>query len=103
MSRNYQLFRYQLGGNAFGEYPTKFNGGNLIYDPVLVNKKCTYEPDWRQWGGAIHTAQNQRLLYWPMLKTGDFNAIIPQSGRHRHLVPCFMRYPKKIKAGIMKE
>jgi hypothetical protein len=87
MSRNYQLFRYQLGGNAFGEYPTKFNGGNLIYDPVLVNSKTAYEPDWRQWGGAVHTAQNQRLLYWPMLKAGDFDAILPQFELYRKGLP----------------
>lgn len=87
MSRNYQLFRYQLGGNVNGEYPTKFNGGNLIYDPVLVNKKDKYEPDWRQWGGAVHTAQNQRLLYWPMLKAGDFDAIIPQFELYRKGLP----------------
>jgi len=83
MSRNYQLFRYQLGGNALGEYPTKFNGGNLIYDPVLVNEGSRYEPDWRQWGGAVHTAQNQRLLYWPMLKAGDFEAMLPQFELYR--------------------
>ena len=87
MSRNYQLFRYQLGGNAFGEYPTKFNGGNLIYDPILVNDKSAYEPDWRQWGGAVHTAQNQRLLYWPMLKAGDYDAIIPQFELYRKGLP----------------
>ncbi len=87
MSRNYQLFRYQLGGNAFGEYPSKFNGGNLIFDPVLVNKNTAYEPDWRQWGGAVHTAQNQRLLYWPMLKSGDFDAIIPQFELYRKGLP----------------
>ncbi|MCK4988925.1 MAG: hypothetical protein KAS29_00505, partial [Bacteroidales bacterium] len=87
MSRNYQLFRYQLGGNTYGEYPTKFNGGNLIYDPVLVNEKTNYEPDWRQWGGAVHTAQNQRLLYWPMLKSGDFDAILPQFELYRKGLP----------------
>lgn len=87
MSRNYQLFRYQLGGNAFGEYPTKFNGGNLIFDPVLVNKNTAYEPDWRQWGGAVHTAQNQRLLYWPMLKAGDFDAMLPQFELYRKGLP----------------
>jgi len=87
MSRNYQLFRYQLGGNAFGEYPTKFNGGNLIFDPVLVNENTAYEPDWRQWGGAVHTAQNQRLLYWPMLKAGDFDAILPQFELYRKGLP----------------
>jgi hypothetical protein len=83
MSRNYQLFRYQLGGNIYGEYPTKFNGGNLIYDPVLVNEDSQYEPDWRQWGGAVHTAQNQRLLYWPMLKAGDFETMLPQFELYR--------------------
>lgn len=87
MSRNYQLFRYQLGGNTYGEYPTKFNGGNLIYDPILVNEKTNYEPDWRQWGGAVHTAQNQRLLYWPMLKAGDFDAILPQFELYRKGLP----------------
>jgi len=87
MSRNYQLFRYQLGGNAYGEYPTKFNGGNLIYDPVLVNEDTPYEPDWRQWGGAVFTAQNQRLLYWPMLKAGDFDAILPQFELYRKGLP----------------
>ncbi len=83
MSRNYQLFRYQLGGNVYGEYPTKFNGGNLIYDPVLVREETRYEPDWRQWGGAVHTAQNQRLVYWPMLKAGDFDVMLPQFELYR--------------------
>ena len=78
MGRNYQLFRYQLGGNVFGEYPTKFNGGNLTFDSGLVDEKKLHGPDWRQWGGAVFTAQNQRLLYWPMLKSGDFDAILPQ-------------------------
>ena len=27
MARNYTLFRYMLGCNAFGKEPTKFNGG----------------------------------------------------------------------------
>lgn len=87
IGRNYQLFRYQLGGNINGEYPTKFNGGNLNYDPVLINGKMKYDPDWRQWGGAMHTAQNQRLLYWPMLKSGDFDAIIPQFELYRKGLP----------------
>lgn len=87
MGRNYQLFRYQLGGNVSGEYPTKFNGGHLIYDPVLINGKMRYDPDWRQWGGAVHTAQNQRLVYWPMLKAGDFDAILPQFELYRKGLP----------------
>lgn len=33
VGRNYQLFRYMLGCNAYGTYPTKFNGGLFTYDP----------------------------------------------------------------------
>lgn len=38
VGRNYQLFRYLLACNAFGEYPTKFNGGLFTVDPVLPSK-----------------------------------------------------------------
>lgn len=70
MGRNYQLFRYQLGCNLQGAYPTKFNGGNFTVDPVLTDPKMKHDPDWRAWGGDVFTAQNQRLVYWPMLKAG---------------------------------
>jgi len=71
VGRNYQLFRYQLGCNAYGKYPTKFNGGLFTFDPVYVNKDAPFSPDHRDWGGGTFTAQNQRLVYWPMLKSGD--------------------------------
>src|SRR5690606_17355935 len=35
VGRNYQLFRYQLACNAYGAYPTKFNGGLFTVDPVF--------------------------------------------------------------------
>jgi len=69
--RNYQLFRYLLGCNAFGKSPTKFNGGLFTFDPVQVDSSFHFSPDFRNWGGGTHTAQNQRLVYWPMLKSGD--------------------------------
>jgi len=77
-ARNYQLFRYMLGCNAFGTYPTKFNGGLFTYDPQLTDTTLKYTPDFRNWGGGTHTAQNQRLVYWPMLKSGDFDMMKPQ-------------------------
>ncbi|TWI88289.1 hypothetical protein LX66_2374 [Chitinophaga japonensis] len=76
--RNYQLFRYMLGCNAYGAYPTKFNGGLFTYDPVFVNEKYPFTPDHRNWGGGTFTAQNQRLVYWPMLKNGDFDMMKAQ-------------------------
>ena len=90
MARNYQLFRYQLGGNVKGEYPTKFNGGSLTFDPVLVSEEYDYGPDWRKWGGNVFTAQNQRLLYWPMLKSGDYDAILLQFELYRKGLPGAM-------------
>lgn len=78
LGRNYQLFRYQLGCNAYGDYPTKFNGGLFTFDPNYVLDRRKHSPDWRAWGGGSFTAQNQRLVYWPMLKTGDFEFMKPQ-------------------------
>jgi hypothetical protein len=76
--RNYQLFRYMLACNAFGEYPTKFNGGLFTVDPVFTDDKRNFTPDFRNWGGGTFTAQNQRLVYFPMLKSGDFELMKPQ-------------------------
>ena len=74
IGRNYQLFRYMLACNAYGDYPTKFNGGLFTFDPGLTMEKYAgLSPDFRQWGGGSFTAQNQRLVYWPMIKSGDFS------------------------------
>lgn len=78
VGRNYQVFRYQLGCNAYGSYPTKFNGGLFTYDPEYVDSKRSETADFRRWGGGSFTAQNQRLVYWPMLKSGDFDVMKPQ-------------------------
>lgn len=87
IARNYQLFRYQLGCNVRGEYPTKFNGGNFTFDPVLADRNRPYSPDWRRWGGGSFTAQNQRLLHWPMLKSGDADLLTPQFEFYRRALP----------------
>lgn len=78
LGQNYQLFRFMLGANAYGKYPTKFNGGLFTFDPVLTDTLATYTPDFRNWGGGTMTAQNQRLVYWPMLKSGDFDMLDAQ-------------------------
>lgn len=78
IGQNYQLFRYMLGANAYGKYPTKFNGGLFTADPVHTNKDLNFTPDFRNWGGGTMTAQNQRLVYHPMLKSGDFDMMKSQ-------------------------
>lgn len=83
--RNYNVFRYQLGCNAYGSFPTKFNGGLFTFDPDFVKGeyKNKATPDFRRWGGSSITAQNQRLVYWPMLKSGDFDMMKPQFDFYR--------------------
>ena len=78
--RNYTLFRYMLGCNSHSAWPTKFNGGLFTFDPEYVDEKPEYRlsPDYRNWGGGVHTAQNQRLVYWPMLKNGDYDLLKAQ-------------------------
>ncbi|MHC4201400.1 MAG: DUF5703 domain-containing protein [Planctomycetota bacterium] len=78
IARNYALFRYMQASNLTGREPTVFNGGLFTFDPLYANglRGPGYTPDHRQWGAAF-TAQNQRLIYWPMLKNGDFDLMPP--------------------------
>ena len=98
MVRNYELFRYMLGCNAHGQWPTKFNGGLFTFDPLhvasppaLPNREGAteeiYTPDYRKWGGGTMTAQNQRLVYWPMLKSGDADLLKPQLDTYLRMLP----------------
>jgi len=86
MARNYQLFRYMLACNAYGTYPTKFNGGLFTYDPTNIDREMPYTPDFRNWGGGTHTAQNQRLVYWPLLKSGDVDLMKPAFEFYRRIL-----------------
>lgn len=87
ITRNYTLFRYMLGCNARGEWPTKFNGGLFTFDPVWVDSTQNFTPDYRKWGGGTMTAQNQRLVYWGMLKSGDFDLITSQLDTYLRMLP----------------
>lgn len=86
IGRNYQLFRYMLAANAYGSYPTKFNGGLFTVDPVFTDSTINGTPDHRNWGGGTFTAQNQRLVYWPMLKSGDVDLMKPQFDFYNRLL-----------------
>jgi hypothetical protein len=84
-----------LGCNAKGDYPTKFKGGLFTVDSVnskteaqTFSRGNSHEgqtPDYRMWGGSF-TAQNQRLVYWPMLKSGDFDLMPSQLNFYTRLL-----------------
>lgn len=85
IGKNYQLWRYMMAANARSLWPTKFNGGMHTFDPVFVNKAMPFTPDYRRWGGGTFTAQNQRLLYWPLLRSGDFDVMHAQFEFYRRI------------------
>jgi hypothetical protein len=104
MIRNYELMRYMLGCNARGQWPTKFNGGLFTFDPLYVSSDPPLgsaallgkeppdsrgfgTPDYRKWGGGTMTAQNQRLVYWPLLKSGDYDVLRPQIDTYLRMLP----------------
>ena len=66
VGRNYQLFRAMLGVNSSGRCMTMFSCGLF---------GCNADPDSRPWSNQSLTAQNQRLLYWPLLKSGDADVL----------------------------
>ncbi len=87
ITRNYTLFRYMLGCNRVGSDPTKFNGGLFTFDPQFVNAERPFTPDFRNWGGGTMTAQNQRLVYWPMLRSGDFDLMTVEFDFYERMRP----------------
>jgi hypothetical protein len=84
---NYQLFRYMLGCNAGSKWPSKFNAALFTVDPFYANTSYPFSPDFRLWSGGTYTAQNQRLIYWPLLKSGDLDVMIPQFEFYQRIVP----------------
>jgi len=85
VGRNYQLFRYMLACNTTGRFPTLFNGGFFNVDTPAADGEplasdgvsLTPSPDDRLWASCFFMAQNQRLVYWPLLTTGDFDIMQP--------------------------
>ena len=86
VGRNYQTFRYMLAANAYGEFPTKFNGGLFTVDAESFVSGHKGSPDWRDWEGIMFTAQNQRLVYWGMIKSGDFDMMKPAFEFYKRIV-----------------
>lgn len=79
VGRNYQLARYMLACNRTGRLPTQFNAGIFAFGDGE-----------RYWEFCQFMAQNQRLVYWPLLKTGDFDVMLPGLDFYRDLSP--LRY-----------
>ena len=80
VSQGYAIQRYMIAASSRGELPVKFNGGlfTVGHDVAagIKQDKDTHDPDYRAWG-EWYWNQNNRLLYWPLIATGDSDLLKP--------------------------
>ncbi|MDB4582032.1 DUF5703 domain-containing protein [Draconibacterium sp.] len=99
VTQSYNIFRYLMACQSRGKNQAKFNGG-LFTQPL----KCTEDNIWRKvvsgqkdgflfsheddrdWGRR-YTFQNQRLLYWPLIMSGDYDLLYPFFNYYFNLLP----------------
>jgi hypothetical protein len=73
VAQGYALQRFVMACATGGTLPPKFNGSlfNVDATETLFGKPTQLDPDYRRWGGC-YWFQNTRLMYWPLLASGDF-------------------------------
>ena len=92
VAQSYNVFRFLMACQSRGRVQAKFNGGLFTQqlrlkpnpDPKRNRPHAVEQPDGtlltheddRLWGRRF-TFQNQRLLYWPLLASGDFDLLKP--------------------------
>lgn len=80
VSQGYAMQRYMMACSSRGALPVKFNGGLFTVGRDLSGNdesdNRNHDPDYRAWGNSYWN-QNNRLLYWPLIETGDFDLLKP--------------------------
>jgi alpha-L-fucosidase 2 len=90
VSQGYIMQRYMLAASSRGAYPVKFNGGLFTVGHDLNGRRGSsdrnHDPDYRAWGNSYWN-QNTRLLYWPLIATGDFDLLKPWFNMYVNALP----------------
>jgi alpha-L-fucosidase 2 len=90
VSRGYAMQRYMIACSSRGAYPVKFNGGLFTVGHDLPDdvdsSDANHNPDYRRWG-QCYWNQNNRLLYWPLLESGDFDLLKPWFDMYLNALP----------------
>ena len=90
VSQGFIMQRYMMAASSRGALPAKFNGGlfTVGHDmPAHVEStNKNHNPDFRAWGSSYWN-QNNRLLYWPLIETGDFDLLQPWFDMYVHALP----------------
>jgi alpha-L-fucosidase 2 len=79
-----------MAASSRGVFPTKFNGGLFtVGHDIAGNVESTpkdHNPDFRAWGSSYWN-QNNRLLYWPLIETGDSDLLKPWFDLYLNALP----------------
>jgi alpha-L-fucosidase 2 len=90
VSQGYAMQRYMMATSSRGAFPVKFNGGlfTVGHDmpPDAESTPANHDPDYRKWG-SNYWNQNNRLLYWPLIATGDFDLLKPWFDMYVNALP----------------
>ena len=90
VSQGFIMQRYMMAASSRGVFPTKYNGGlftvghDMTGSGESTNKD--HNPDFRAWGGSYWN-QNNRLLYWPLIETGDSDLLKPWFDLYLNALP----------------
>jgi len=86
VAQGYILQRFMTACAGRGKLPIKFNGSLFTVGGHDSTRQFTYNADYRKWGGP-YWFQNTRLIYWPMLASGDFEMMIPLFDMYMRCLP----------------
>lgn len=109
VAQSYNFFRFAMAAQSRGRIQTKFNGGLFTQQYRLSDRRFKNKgieafkkhypfaiqqsdgswlsvEDYRAWGRRF-TFQNQRLLYWPLLMSGDFDLMQPFFDHYWRVLP----------------
>lgn len=80
ISQSYAMQRYMTACAGRGAQPIKFNGSLFTVGHDLPggvsSSEGNHDPDFRAWGGSFWN-QNIRLIYWPLIASGDTDLMMP--------------------------
>jgi alpha-L-fucosidase 2 len=90
VSQSYAMQRYLTACAGRGAQPIKFNGslfsvGHDLPEDVS-SSEANHDPDFRAWGASFWN-QNTRLIYWPLIASGDTDLLAPWFNMYMQALP----------------
>ena len=90
ISQSYAMQRYMTACAGRGAQPIKFNGSLFTVGHDLPagasSTQENHDPDYRAWGNSYWN-QNTRLIYWPLIASGDYDLLAPWFNMYVQILP----------------